>query len=135
MVEYVEKGGGFMLWLIPAVAAVIICVLVLKRRNPAVSANASDVGAQPTFPDPADTVLVGALASAGQLYVSLSHNFYHTPAALVGDGYKSIKYVAIYQSRRFFGADAGVRYWGKVASARRVPRHEITEIDKGGRGL
>jgi len=126
-----------MLWLIPVfilalgIAAYALCRAQKRKTPPFELESESET---PAAEDPSATVLVGALSSAMQLYVSLAHNFYHAPAALVGDGYKSIKYVAIYQSRRFFGQEAGVRYWGKVATARKLPRHEITEIDKGGRG-
>ena len=75
-------------------------------------------------------VLVGSLSSFDQLSVCLRDNFYHIPASIAGKDYRDIEYVAIYQSRRFFGAAAGVRYYARVTSARVLPRYEIKEIPR-----
>ncbi len=81
---------------------------------------------------PADdpVVLIGSLSSEHQLSVCLSKGFYHIPAAIAGGDYRRIGYVAIYQSRRFFGAAAGIRYYARVISARVLPRYEIREIPR-----
>lgn len=76
-------------------------------------------------------MLVGALGSLPQLSVCLEHNFYHIPAKLVPTDAGKIEYVAIYQSRRFFGGEgAGVRYFAKVKSAQVLPRYKIEEYPK-----
>ena len=81
-------------------------------------------------PDARRIVLVGSLSSAHQLSVCLSEGFYHIPASIAGADFERIGYVAIYQSRRFFGAAAGVRYYARVRSARLLPRCEIREIPR-----
>ena len=63
-------------------------------------------------------MLIGALSNMPQLSVCLEHNFYHIPAKLVPVNIDSIRYVAVYQSRRFFGSElAGVRYFAQVEKA------------------
>lgn len=84
-------------------------------------------------PDARRIVLVGSLSSAHQLSVCLSEGFYHIPASIAGADFERIDYVAIYQSRRFFGAAAGVRYYARVRSARLLPRCEIREIPRESR--
>ena len=84
----------------------------------------------PDAPTESQAVLVGSLSSAHQLSVCLSEGFYHIPAAIAGADFERIGYVAIYQSRRFFGAAAGVRYYARVRSARLLPRYEIQEIPR-----
>jgi hypothetical protein len=81
---------------------------------------------------PADdpVVLIGSLSSEHQLSVCLSEHFYHIPASIAGEDYRRIGYVAIYQSRRFFGAAAGIRYYSRVLSSRVLPRYEIREIPR-----
>ena len=81
-------------------------------------------------PSSHEIVLIGSLSSEGQLSVCLIHGFYHIPAAIAGADFERIDYVAIYQSRRFFGAAAGVRYYARVRSARLLPRYEIREIPR-----
>ena len=81
-------------------------------------------------PDDDPVVLIGSLSSEHQLSVCLSEVFYHIPAAIAGEDYRRIGYVAIYQSRRFFGAAAGIRYYARVISARVLPRYEIREIPR-----
>ena len=59
-------------------------------------------------------VLVGSLRSKAQLDVALRHNFYHIPASQFPESAFPIHYVAIYQSKNFFGPEAGIRYYGFV---------------------
>lgn len=76
-------------------------------------------------------MLIGALSSMPQLTMCLENNFYHIPAKLVPVKPESIRYVAIYQSRRFFGSElAGVRYFAEVEKATIVPRCNITELPR-----
>ncbi|MBR6681713.1 MAG: hypothetical protein IKL40_01870 [Clostridia bacterium] len=74
-------------------------------------------------------VLVGVLRNTSQLGKCLRGKFYHIPTDQVpGYDLDSVKYVAIYQSRRFFGDEAGIRYYGEVASYEIVKRKSIKEI-------
>ncbi len=74
------------------------------------------------------SVLVGALRNEKQLEICLKRRFYHIPVSLVPRGTQPIRYVAIYQSRKLFGDNAGICYWGEVAEYNAVPRHTIREI-------
>ncbi|MBO7276111.1 MAG: hypothetical protein J6V15_07060 [Clostridia bacterium] len=104
------------------------------KKPPTHTSQAPDEPPPPSLRDatPADdpVVLIGSLSSEHQLSVCLSEGFYHIPAAIAGKDYRRIDYVAIYQSRRFFGAAAGIRYYARVISARVLPRHEIQEIPR-----
>ncbi len=73
-------------------------------------------------------VLVGTLRRKSQLNVALACKFYHIPAVELKNVDTPIEYVAIYQSRRMFGNAAGVRYYGRVKSAKLVRRCDIPEI-------
>jgi len=76
-------------------------------------------------------MLIGALSNMPQLSVCLEHNFYHIPAKLVPVDIDSIRYVAVYQSRRFFGSElAGVRYFAQVEKATLLPRYKIAELPR-----
>lgn len=74
-------------------------------------------------------VLVGTLRTKEQRDVALGCGFYHIPADLLKD-VEHITMVAIYQSRRLFGRDAGIWWYGKVKATRVVPRCKITQIPK-----
>ncbi len=80
-------------------------------------------------------VLIGDLRSVEQLNVCLEHKFYHTPVSQVKDENLPIRYVALYQSSRLFGAGAGIRYYGEVKSCRRVRRREIHYLPKASNEL
>lgn len=73
-------------------------------------------------------VLIGTLGSRQQLNVCLNHRFYHIPAARLKDSEFPVRYVAIYQSKTLFGAEAGVQHYGEVTKCIPVRRGEITEI-------
>lgn len=75
-------------------------------------------------------VLVGSLRDRNQLAVCLTHNFYHVPAGAISESDLPIRYVAIYQSVRKFGAESGIRYYGEVTKCIPVARHEIREIPR-----
>jgi len=97
-----------------------------KEPAPAPEPAQSSGPAQPQDP----VVLIGSLSSASQLSVCLSDGFYHIPAVIAGEDYRRIEYVAIYQSRRFFGAAEGVRYYARVRTSTVLPRYKITEIPR-----
>lgn len=73
-------------------------------------------------------VLIGVLGSRSQLEVCLEHHFYHIPAERLENGDFPIRYIAIYQSKRLFGAEAGIRYYGEITKCIPVRRDEIKEI-------
>ncbi len=75
-------------------------------------------------------VLVGPLRNKAQLKVALDHGFYHMPYKNVGKKGISFKYIAIYQSVRDFGKDAGISYYGEIKQWEIVKRREITEIPR-----
>jgi hypothetical protein len=73
-------------------------------------------------------VLVGALSKREQLEVCLDGRFYHIPKNKVNDTNLPIHYIAIYQSKKKFGKEAGVHYYGAVKTCTLVPRNSITEL-------
>lgn len=76
-------------------------------------------------------VLVGNLSSNKQLEENLKYKFYHIPYKEIKPSLKFIKYVAIAQTKaKGFGDDAGINYYGKVASFEVLKRSEIKEIPK-----
>lgn len=75
-----------------------------------------------------DDVLIGSLRNREQLDVCLKHNFYHVPVHCIPDDKMPVNYVALYQSKNFYGEYGGINYYGKVASFAVVSRDEITEI-------
>ncbi len=75
-------------------------------------------------------VLVGTLRSKEQLDVCLQHKFYYAPANRLPDRNFPIHYVAIYQSKRLFGKEAGIQYYGEVVRCTSMPRNAIKEMPK-----
>ena len=73
-------------------------------------------------------VLIGTLKNKEQLSISINQKFYHLPVKQLPDDRLPIRYVAIYQSQRFFGADAQIAYYGEVKRIQKVKRYQITEI-------
>lgn len=73
-------------------------------------------------------VLIGILGSKQQLNICLNHRFYHIPATRIKDNEFPVRYIAIYQSKKMFGAEAGVRHYGEVTKCIPVRRGDITEI-------
>ncbi len=75
-------------------------------------------------------VLVGSLKSKEQLEVNLNKKFYHIPKKSINLGIHSIEYVALVQSKKEFGHEAGVYYYGKINEIKILKRSEITDIPK-----
>lgn len=135
--------GWFVLLFVPFALGIVFVLWdaynlrTATRRRPSPAPKHQTPDAQPPLPSPPDAppdddpvVLIGSLSSEHQLSVCLSEGFYHIPAAIAGEDYHRIGYVAIYQSRRFFGAAAGIRYYARVISAQVLPRYEIREIPR-----
>jgi len=75
-------------------------------------------------------VLVGALSKPEQLSAAMRYRFYHLPADKLGSEALSVKKIAIYQSSRLFGVQAGIYLVGEVTEVRRVKRCEIGWLPK-----
>lgn len=75
-------------------------------------------------------VLIGDLRSTAQLKACLEHKFYHIPVSQLKDENLPIRYIALYQSNRLFGAESGIRYYGEVVSCSRIRRREIHVLPK-----
>lgn len=73
-------------------------------------------------------VLVGVLSKKEQLAVCLEHRFYHIPADKIKNTDFPIRYIAIYQSKKIFGVEAGIRYYGEVMKCMPVARKDIKEL-------
>jgi hypothetical protein len=75
-------------------------------------------------------VLVGSLKDKTQLDFIKQHLFYHTPLNNISDHklLTQLEYVAIYQSKNWFGAEGqGVYLYGKVTDWQVLKRGEIKE--------
>ena len=70
-------------------------------------------------------VLVGSLGSKEQFEDNLARNYYYVPAKYLDRNKLPIHYVALYQSTKMFGSEAGIRYYGEVIEAKRLKRGEI----------
>lgn len=75
-------------------------------------------------------VLVGTLRDKNQLNISLNHKFYHMPKTQINLSKHNVKYIALAQSKKNFGEEAGITWYGKVKSIEPVKRSDITEIPK-----
>lgn len=73
-------------------------------------------------------VLIGTLSKKEQLDVCLKHKFYHIPAAKLKESDFPIHYIAMYQSKTIFGAEAGIQYYGEITKCIPVRRSDIKEI-------
>lgn len=70
-------------------------------------------------------VLVGSVKSMEQFDDNLARNYYYMPACLLEGQLSDVRYVALYQSQRFFRDQSGIRYYGRVTSAREVLREDV----------
>ncbi|MCD4712177.1 MAG: restriction endonuclease-like protein [Clostridiales bacterium] len=73
-------------------------------------------------------VLIGSLRNPQQLQVCLNYNFYHLPLKNIDINNRCIRYVALSQSKKQFGQEAGIQYYGEVSKFEIVNRSEIKEI-------
>ena len=74
--------------------------------------------------------LIGPLKNKKQLDVCLQSKFYHLPSEKIPGPISSIQYIALFQSERIFGRDAGIQYIGVVSNIQFVPRCAIPELPK-----
>ena len=75
-------------------------------------------------------VLIGGMSTTEQLDACLQYRFYHIPCSRLKDTELPIHTVALYQSKKKFGTQSGVRYYGEVIRTSVVKRREITELPK-----
>ena len=75
-------------------------------------------------------VLIGDFRTTAQFNACRANNFYYVPVSKVDDKNLPIRYVALYQSKNLFGAESGIRYYGKVKSCTRKMRKDIQFIPK-----
>lgn len=73
-------------------------------------------------------VLIGTFRSRQQFDICFDKNFYYIPVKQVTKDRLPIRYVALYQTKNKFGADAGIRYYGEVLRTTVVCRKEIREV-------
>ena len=78
-------------------------------------------------------VLVGSVASREQFKDNYKRRYYYVPAAYI-DGKSPVRYVALYQSTKMFGKEAGIRYYGEVVVSKRLRRREINFPSRHGNG-
>lgn len=78
-----------------------------------------------------EDVLVGSLSSVEQWVECFNKKYYYVPADSLNTNYHQVEYIAIYQSKKLFGEDAGVLYYGEVLEVSVLPRMEINNL--GGR--
>ena len=69
-------------------------------------------------------VLVGSLGSELQLRENLEKNFYFVPAKYYDANKNPVRYVAVYQSKRFL--HTGIRYFGEVTDVSLVKRRDVS---------
>ncbi len=72
-------------------------------------------------------VLVGSLSSVEQWNLCYSGKYYYAPVSSIVD-YHQVEYIAIYQSMRLFGDNAGILYYGEVTKTEVVPRKIINNL-------
>ena len=68
-------------------------------------------------------VLVGSFGSKEQFEDNLARKYYYAPAAFIKENKMPVKYIALYQSKKFH--DAGIRYYGKVTYVKKMKRKKI----------
>ena len=76
-------------------------------------------------------VLVGSLSSIEQWVECFNKKYYYVPADSLNGSFHQVEYIAIYRSKKLFGEDAGVLYYGEVLEVSVLPRIEINNL--GGR--
>lgn len=73
-------------------------------------------------------VLVGSLSSKEQWDHCYKNKYYYIPVESFSASYHQADYIAIYQSRKLYGQDAGILYYGEVVNTEVIPRAEINDI-------
>lgn len=79
-------------------------------------------------------VLVGSFRKMEQFKINHRDRYYYLPAKNFDTDKLPIRYVALYQSAKLFGANAGIRYYGEVLTTTRVKRKQIPVPMSGNNG-
>jgi uncharacterized protein len=70
--------------------------------------------------------LMGIVRHEEQLDFILRNKIYHMPYTKLRGARLKADFILLFQSKRKFGTDAGIQYWGKVKSFQITPRPEIS---------
>ena len=70
-------------------------------------------------------VLVGSFRKMDQFDINYKEGYYYVPLTKEVTDRLPIRYVALYQSTKLFGANAGIRYYGEVLTTTKVRRKQI----------
>lgn len=70
-------------------------------------------------------ILIGSLKRYDQLNASLDNNFYYISCSKLNLSKNHVQYIALYQSKKIFGEQSGILYYGKIKSIKVVKRSEI----------
>lgn len=73
-------------------------------------------------------VLVGSLRSEEQWDVCYKDKYYYVPKNNMPPNSRQANYIAIYQSKKLYGKDAGIIYYGEVVRTEIVQRREINSL-------
>lgn len=73
-------------------------------------------------------VLVGSLSSKEQLNMVLEENYYYVPAKNMPNEKHQAGYIALYQSQRLYGKEAGILYYGEIIRTEIKPRGDINNL-------
>lgn len=71
-------------------------------------------------------VLVGSLGSVRQFHDNIVRKYYYVPEKHIANNVSDIKYIAIFQSKRFFGNQAGISYYGETELCKKLQRKDIS---------
>lgn len=77
-------------------------------------------------------VLIGSFRNRGQFETCLLRRFYYIPAERIKDSDLPIHYIAMFQTPRIFGDDAGIYYYGEILRSALVRRKNIVEVPMHG---
>ena len=70
-------------------------------------------------------VLVGSFRKMEQFNINYKEGYYYVPLTKEVTDRLPIRYVALYQSTKLFGVNAGIRYYGEVLTTTKVRRKQI----------
>lgn len=73
-------------------------------------------------------VLIGTINDNKQLDICLKHNCFYILKSKIRAARFPIRYVAVYQTKDAFGADAGIEYYGKVLLTQMMTQSAIPEF-------
>ena len=75
-----------------------------------------------------ENVMIVNVKDKDHLKAYKDHKFYHIPLKRLSDVRLGVEYLAFYQSKKSFGEEGGIRYFGKIANVVRYERGECKEL-------